>query len=205
MDLFKLFFNDPLNQPQLSTGPSLSSLPWVLFPLSHLSHAVHKGFLTDKLLNDENRKISAISPAMPPSTRLQDTCSLQHPKIRLFQKVSTWAPTATAILCRLSPDHTAGTRPRAGPDTDVTSGEQKGRAELLCSHFPRERTFPQTPVCPEYPHLTGSEDRAEKPGLCHALQARSYQLDKNNKSQVAHQTFDNSVNKTACFFLGTWA
>lgn len=51
-DFFKLFFNDPFNQPQLSTGPSLSSLPWMLYPLSHLSHAVHKGFLTDKLLGD---------------------------------------------------------------------------------------------------------------------------------------------------------
>lgn len=109
-------------------------------------------------------------------------------------------------MCRLSPDSTAGTHPCAGPDTDVTSGEHKGRAELLCSQFPDERTFPQTPVCPEYPppyRLRRTEQRCQVSVVPCKHAATSWI--KIIKTGVAHQTSGDAVNKKPCFFLGMWA
>lgn len=133
-------------------------------------------------------------------------CSLQHPKIGLFQKMSAGFLTAPAILYKLSPDYTAGTLALCPSSHRCHRQETERQRQSFCAASFLMKEHLLRHLCA----LTIPSDqlrRAERGcqirvvPWTHAATSWIKMI----KKEAAHHTFDDSVNKKSCFFPSMWA
>lgn len=160
---------------------------------------LRKGFPTARLRIKTDTSAPSFRPNFPACV-CRTPCSLQHPKIGLFQLGHLQQLPSCA---KVSADNTAGTLAPGWSRHRCHHRKPRGRASLLplsLRNLPANTCLPRT-VPTQGLTLTEKGRQVFVVPQKHPATNRIRRI----QEEAAHQTFDDFVNKKSFFFLGTWA